>query len=385
MKFKKIAALLLTAAMLSSFTAGCGSTIDTNAAAATLDGREVSVGVANLMAQSQAAEMDGYLLSYYGEDMWSQDSGSGDGETMEDSVKDGVMDNLQEFYLLDAHTADYDVALTDEEKEAITQAASKFIADNSSEALKLMSATQETVEEMLRLYTIQSKMRTAIEETIDTNVSDEECAQKTFSYVKFDKSSDSDSDTDTQADDAQTDTLAQAEDFLAAAADGMEAAAEASEYTVSTCSYGSGDLKEEDNTTGMDVSVLEAADKLKDGKMADALAETDSAYYVIRMDSTDDKDAAETKKDKILSERRSDKYDEVLDGYKDGCEWKINEDVWSKVNFENLYTITSAKTDTATDDAGTENTAADDAGTENTAADDAGAEGTAADDDAAQQ
>ena len=388
MKFKKIVTILLTAAMLSSFTvAGCGSAIDTSAAAATLDGKEISMGVANFMAQCQAAQMEAYLLSYYGEDMWSQDSGSGDGSTMEDSTKESVMENLQEYYLLDAHTADYDVTLTDEEKNAITQAAAKFISDNSSGTLNVMGATQETVEEMLRLYKIQSKMRTAITDTIDKNVSDKECAQKTFSYVKFDKAGDAASDTDTTADDAQTDPKADAEAFLDAANDDMEAAAESSEYTVLTCSYGSGDLSEDDNTTSMEVAVLEAADKLKDGELADGLVETDSAYYVIRMDSTDDKDAAETKKNSILSERRNDKYDEVLEGYKDGCKWEINEEAWDKVNFDELYTIKAAETDTATDDASTAGTTATDdtstAGT--TATDDAGTAGTTSDDDTAQK
>lgn len=124
MKFKKVAAALLAAVMISSSAAGCGSKIDANAAAATLDGKEIPMGVANFIAQYQAVQMDSYFLSYYGEDMWSSDSG--EGTTMTESVKEDVMENLQVLYLLDAHASDYDVALTDEEKEAITQAAAKF-------------------------------------------------------------------------------------------------------------------------------------------------------------------------------------------------------------------------------------------------------------------
>lgn len=94
MKLKKMAAVLLTAVMLSSFAAGCGSSIDTNAVAATLDSKEISMGVANFMAQYQAVQMDAYFLSYYGENMWSSDSG--DGTTMTDSVKEDLMESLQE-------------------------------------------------------------------------------------------------------------------------------------------------------------------------------------------------------------------------------------------------------------------------------------------------
>lgn len=385
MKFKKITATLLAAAMLASFTVtGCGSQVNADAVAATLDGKEISMGVANFMAQYQAAQSDLYFLSYYGEDMWTSDSG--DGTTMTDSVKDSVMENIRECYLLDAHAADYSIELTEEEKTAITEAASKFLSDNSTEAMSKMGATQETVEEMLRLYKIQSKVRAAIQEEIDTNVTDEECAQKTFSYVRFDKTSSADTTADdtTAADaDTETDNKETAEAFLKEAREDLEAAAEAGEYTVLTCSYGAGDLNEDDNTTNMDVEVLKAADKLKKGKMADSVIEADSGYYVIRMDSTDDKEAAKTKKESILTQRRNDKYSETIEGYKEACEWQINESEWSKVNFDELYTAKAEETTTSADDeTGTAGgTGVDDAGT---GTDDTGTAGGTGTDDAAE-
>ncbi len=382
MKFKKIAAMLLAAAMLTSFTVtGCGgSKVNAQAVAATLDGREISMGVANFMAQYQAAQTDLYFLSYYGEDMWNSDSG--DGTTMTDSVKDSVMENIRECYLMDAHAADYQIELTEEEKTAITQAASKFLADNSAEAMNKMGATQEIVEEMLRLNKIQSKMRTAIQEEIDTNVSDEECAQKTFSYVRFDKTAASDTATDdTAADDsaeAGKDNKETAEQFLESAGEDMEKAAKDKEYTIQTCSYGDGDLNEDDNTTSMDIEVLKAADKLKEGKLSDTVIETSNGYYVIRMDSTDDKEAAKTKKESILTQRRNDKYSETVESYKESSDWKINENEWKKVNFDELYTAKAEETTTSTDDTsgtGTDDTSnADGTGTDDTS--DTGSTGT---------
>ena len=395
MKFKKIAAVLLAAVMASSFAAGCGSSVNIDAAAATLDDKEISMGVANFMAQCQAAQMDSYLLAYYGEDMWNSDSG--DGTTMTDSVKKGVMDNLWEFYVLDAHAADYGVEVTEEDKSAITAAAAKFKSANSEEAVRVMNASQENVEEMLRLYKIQDKMRDAIEAEIDTNVTDAECAQKTFSYVKFEKpqeggeSGETEASQDADAEGAEPEKTAEevkadAQALLDGGADNLETAAEAGSYTVLKCSYGPDDLEEEKNTTSLDVEILKTADKLKDGVMADALAETDDSYYVIRMDSVDDKEAAEKKKESILSQRRSEKYDEVLQKYKDDSKWTVHEKEWKKVNFENLYTIKTAEQETAADDGTAGSTTADDgaAGTEgSTAADDgtAGTEGSTAADD----
>ncbi len=377
MKFKKVAAALLAAVMISSSAAGCGSKIDANAAAATLDGKEISMGVANFIAQYQAVQMDSYFLSYYGEDMWSSDSG--EGTTMTESVKEDVMENLQVLYLLDAHASDYDVALTDEEKEAITQAAAKFLEDNTQEALDTMGATQETVEEMLRLNTIQSKMHAAITEQIDTKVTAKESAQKTFSYVRFEKKDESDTSADdeesenTGTDDADTDSepveakdsKEEAEEFLDEALKDMDQAVQAGGYTVLSCSFGAGDLKEEDNTTTLDVAVLEAADKLKNKEVADSVIETDDAYFVIHMDDTNDKEAAKTKKESILSKRRTEKYDEVLESYKKDCEWKVNESEWKKVNFDELYTVKTPETDQTTNDT----TADDQTGTDDSTAD----------------
>ena len=286
---------------------------------------------------------------------------------------------------------------TEEEKSAITAAAAKFISDNSADAVRVMNASQENVEEMLRLYKIQDKMRDAIEAEIDTNVTDAECAQKTFSYVKFEKpqeggeSGETEASQDADAEGAEPEKTAEevkadAQALLDGGADNLETAAEAGSYTVLKCSYGPDDLEEEKNTTSLDVEILKTADKLKDGVMADALAETDDSYYVIRMDSVDDKEAAEKKKESILSQRRSEKYDEVLQKYKDDSKWTVHEKEWKKVNFENLYTIKTAEQETAADDGTAGSTTADDgaAGTEgSTAADDgtAGTEGSTAADD----
>ena len=377
MKLKKIVCVLLSAVLLPAFaTAGCGKQVNAQAVAATLDGKEISMGTANFMAQYQAVLMDSSLLAYYGEDMWDKDSG--DGTTMTDSVKKSVMEDLQEYYLLDAHATDYEVALTDEEKQAITAAATQFLTDNSEAAAKVMGATQQTVEEMLRLRKIQTKMRAAIEAGIDTNVSEKECAQKTFSYVMFDKSpsADTQTDDDTLTDDSDEDKTQDAEEaakqkaqaFLDAVANDLSVAAEKEGYTVNTCSYGEGDLKKDENTTSMDQAVLKAADELKEGQFLNTLAESDGAYYVIHMDSTDDKEAAKTKKESILSKRRTEKYNEVIEGYKEKCKWEINEKEWDKVHFDELYTVKQAQTTTDDASGAGDTTTGNESGTQDTTA-----------------
>ena len=103
---------------------------------------------------------------------------------MTDFVKNNTLETLEEYYLLEQHMADYGVEITDAERQEARAAAAQFIADNTDEAIKAMSATEDDITEFLRLNLIQSKMREAIIADVDTNVPDEDCAQKTFSYVR---------------------------------------------------------------------------------------------------------------------------------------------------------------------------------------------------------
>ena len=73
--------------------------------------------------------------------------------------------------------------MTKDEKAAIKKAAQQFISDNSSEALKEMTADEDTVEELLTLYTIRSKMQKAIEAEADTNVTDEEANERGYTMM----------------------------------------------------------------------------------------------------------------------------------------------------------------------------------------------------------
>ena len=115
MKIKRLTALLLTGVLAASFTlGGCGSKeVDPETVVATLNGKEIKLGLANFMAQYQAVTYDAYYSSYMGANMWSQDY-SGDGKTMEDMVKDQVMESIETDYLLEDHMADYNVEITDE-------------------------------------------------------------------------------------------------------------------------------------------------------------------------------------------------------------------------------------------------------------------------------
>lgn len=359
MKLKRLSALALAGVITAGMAlTGCGS-LDPEATVATVNGIPISLGLANFAAQFTAVDYDTYYMSYFGQDMWSSDP-SGNGETMTDSVKNNILDTLEEYYLLEQHMADYGVVLTDEELEEARAAAAQFIADNTDEALKAMSASEDDVTEFLRLNLLQSKMNKAIIVDVDTNVPDEDCAQKTFSYVRVSKTASASSDADSEDAEEKTDEQKAAEakekaqKILDAALAGsqedpLQAAADDNDANKSTCSYGSADLNEDDNSTYLELEVLQAAEKLGEGEFAKTLIETDKYFYVIRMDSLFDQDATDRKRASIISDREEELYDKTVDGYKEAADWTINDKVWEPVNFDTIYTKAKANTDSTSD------------------------------------
>lgn len=334
MKVRRLLPLLLAAALGVSVLTGCGSSIDGNKTGATLDGQEISLGFMNFMARYQQAIYDAQFSSMFGTGMWSQDV-FGDGTDMETSVKKNVAESIEEFYLLEKHMADYKVEITDEESAEMDEAAKKFMEDNSKKAIQQMGATEEYVKEMLRLNTIQSKMRKEIDAEVDTEVSDEEAAQKTISYVSVNSKSTTDEEGETKeyTEEEKKDIEKQVKAFQKSAKDDFKKAAEDAGYEVSEYSYG-----EKDESYTLDDAVIKAANKLKEGKISKVIT-TDENFYVVRMDSTFDKEKTESKKESIVQERKNDHYKEVCDKYKEGIKFELNEKEWAKVKFDDLFTI----------------------------------------------
>ena len=340
MRIRKITAGLLGGVMAASILAGCGS-INKDEVVATFNDQEITLGVANFAARLQQATYDDFYTMYFGEKVWSTDM-YGQGTTMEESLKSNSIKGIQAMYTLNAHADEYNIALTDEEKAAITKAAETFIADNSKEALDAMGATKEIVEEYLSLATIQTHMYDAIIAEADTEVSDEEANTSSYSYVTVSKTSttDADGNTVTYTEDDLKLLATQVEAFDEDAKEnGLESAAETAGYTVSTGTFTA-------DTDSIDEAVLTALQGLDEGEVSD-LIELDSSYYVVRLDAKTDAKATEETRQSIISERQSDHYSEVLSGWEDSSTWTLNEKVWAKVSFDNLFTTAEESTEAA--------------------------------------
>lgn len=414
---KRILAAGMCASMAMGLLTGCSSSNDE--VVAKMGDTELTLGEANFMLRYSQAQTQSYLGAMFGEgtNVFQQDL-TGNGQAYGTTVKESVLTDLKNMTILEQHMSDYNVELTDEEKAAIEEAAKQFIADNSKDVLKEMSATEETVSRVLTLYTIQSKMETAIEADVDTEVSDEEAAQKTIQYAYFtipetesetenttEAAGEGESETATEAVSAdetetasETETVAETETEAASETEAVseDASEETSEDTTESETEESAEKKEtretvqgiidavqggetlEDAVKAVDDSksltsysygddeetlnenLKSAADTLSDGEIASEPVEGENGFYVVQMVSTFDRDATDQKKEEIIKDRKSELYNNKISEW-DTESFDINEKVWDKVTFDDIFTLKQEETESET---GTETESASEAGTD---------------------
>ena len=333
---KKLLAAGLCLGLAVGTVTGC-SADNAGKAVATLDGEKIDYALVNFMVRYNQAGMQSMYGSMFGEDMWS---------SYGPTVKSNIIENVEQMLILEKHMNEYSVELTDDDKAKITEAAAKFMESNEKDVLKAMTASQETVERMLTLTLIQNKMQAAIIKDVDTEVSDEEAAQKTVKYVMFSTAdtTDADGNTTSMTEEEKAAQKEKAQQVLDAVKGGtdMDEAVKAIDENMSatTTSYGT------DNGS-IDEKVKTAVDSLSDGEFADSVIEADNGYYVAQMQSTFDREATDSQKETIVSQRKSDKFNEVYDAWKEAAEFTQDDKLLDEITFTDTFEIKSTETEAA--------------------------------------
>ena len=322
---KKVAVLTLAGAIAAMSVTGCGS-IKEDATVATVGEEKITLGVANFYARLQQGQYETYyagMMGTTGEAMWSQDAS--DGKDYEEQTKDNIMESLENLYLLSQHASEYNVSLSDDEKKAIKDAAEQFGKDNTDQVKDVVSGSTDTIEKLLELLTIQNKMDTAIKDTETVtadDITDDEAAQKSMQYVLFSYTTKDDSGNSTTLSDDEKETQKTTFDS---------------------------------ESTSPNSDLIAAADALVNEGDVTEVIETDNGLYVAKLTSLLDREATDSKKASIVTERKQEKYDEVLKGWKEDTKIKVVKKEWKKVDFKDQgITITTSKTSDTGSDSGSD-------------------------------
>lgn len=327
---KRFMVLALTGVMaVSSFT-GCSRTADDNEVVATVNGDEISAGLANFYARMNQAQYETWYAGYMGDNMWASEAE--EGKTYEESVKSQIMEDLQNMYLFEDHMKDYDIEISEEEETSIKEAAEEFDEANGLAEKEKVSGSIENVERLLRLLTIRQRVGDAVRATADMEVSDEEAAQKTMKYVTFSyNTTDEEGNSTPMTDEEKEDLKKEAEEFAEGAKEAEDFAAYVTEkeYEAKDAAF------DAEETMSIPAELAKAADKLEEGGVTDVV-ETDNGLYVAKVTSLFDKDATEAEKQNIISQRKQEKYDEAIEEWRKDADISVVEKVWKKIDFNEL-------------------------------------------------
>ena len=338
----RMACGMLAAALGVSGLAGCGN-LDGTQTVATVDGQEVTLGLASYILRTDQAEMEGYyrmLAQSYGMDggeYWSTETE--EGRTYGEDIKDNVMDTIKELYVMQEHAEDYGVSITEEEQAAIDEAAKTFMDSNDEETLEALAVSGDDVKTYMELYTIRQKMRDPMVADVDREVSDEEAAQTRVTFVEVSTEgteTDEDGNTVDLTDEEKAEKMDQAQQILdkveaaedPASAD-MDALAKEVDENLSAVERTFSSSGEGDEAT--DQALKDAVADLEDGQVVPQVVEGEDAYYVVRLDLKFDEEATENEKKLIISDREDEQYDDLLAEWKDAADMEVKNGVWKKV------------------------------------------------------
>ena len=140
---KRTAVTALAGVMVAGMLTGCGSKkLDGTKTVATVDGTDVPIGILSLITRENQAQAEAMYASFMGGQSYSiWDSDTEDGKTYGEQAVEESLKDLEIMYILKEKAADYKVEVTDDDKAAIAEAASQFIAANSEDTLKELAVS----------------------------------------------------------------------------------------------------------------------------------------------------------------------------------------------------------------------------------------------------
>ena len=344
---KRTAVVTLAGVMSVGMLSGCGSKdLDGTKTVATVDGTDVPLGIVSLYAREQQQQTTSMYLSFMGsaDNIWDQTADEDSGETYGDQAVTSSMESIEKMYVLKEKASDYDVELTDDDETAIADAASQFMAANSEDTIKELGVTEDQVKTLLELQTIQKKMYDPVVAEGNITVSDDEANQTTFTYVSISTSGDdiTDEEKATKKEQAQEILDKMKEDPTADMSEIASGVDESYSAVQGNFTTKEGEDEDEDSSSAAyPDEVLSVLRGLKEGEVADDIIETDTGYYVVRLDKINDEDATASKRESLQNSKESTYYTETTDKWVDDADITVNKKVLKKIKITDKHTFTA--------------------------------------------
>ena len=364
---KKAAVTALVCVAAAGMMAGCGNKkLDGTKTAVTVNKQEIPLGVVSLAARMQQAQAEAMYRMYLGggSDMsiWSTKMGDDSDETYGENAVTTSVESIEKMCLEKEHASEYDVEITDDEQKALEEAAKNFIAANSEETIAELAVDEDMVKTFLELETYDVKMKEAIEATADIKLDEKEYQQMAFSYASVRVSGDNltDDDIKTNKENIQKFFDKVKEDPTADFSTLGDEISTDMTATSGTCpTYEEGDDSAANGDAYPD-DVRNALRKLEEGELNSEIIKTDSIWYVVRLDSKDDENATDSKKESLTSTKKDDFYNDTTDGWVKKADIKEESKLIKKIKITDNHSFTIQTPTPTPDPDATETPAAED-------------------------
>lgn len=248
--------------------------------------------------------------SVYGSQLWSVSS---NGISMESRIKDNVAARIAQVKTMNLLAEEYQVTLTEEEQKQTAAAAQEYYTSLNQTEIEAMGASKELIEKLFSEYLIAHKVYAYIIRDINPEISDDEARSVTVDWI-FLKSEEESGEIEKLARDIKN-RLNAGEDFYTLAA------AYSDDKTV-THSFGKG---------VMDQAVEECAFNLATDETSDVIKGTDG-YYVIHCVNTLDRKETDANKEKIITQRKKEAFNEVYGTFAEKQVRQLNEGLWDQIS-----------------------------------------------------
>ena len=341
-----ITAFLALALVIGVF-AGCSRTSSeiadyASTVVATYGDENIYLDEANFYARLQQYYSEALYSAYYGDNFWTMEVS--EGKTLEETTKENVMASILQTRVLMDHADEYEVSLTDEDKEKVREAASTFFTENDESLKEAANVSDEQLYAILEKNALAMKVWAAVVADVDTEVSDEEARQVSIEYILVSE----DEENPEQCQKA-------AAELVERLNNGEEIdvlADENDSYTVFSGTYS----KNEEGATGL----AGVAATMATGENTTCYVEGTGAY-AIHCVTDFDEEATETEKQTIIQERQADRFELVYSSWKpDMKEFTVVDDVWAQITFEgNPVYVAETSTETPEETEGETETEAD--------------------------
>lgn len=340
----RTAAAVLAGVLAAGMLTGCGEKkLDGTKTVATVNGTEIPMGVVSIAARQQQAQMDALYASFGngGVNIWDTVADEESGETYGEQAAKDTLKQVELMYIMKDKAADYKVEVTEEEEKAIAEAAKAFMEANSEETIAELSVTEEQVKTYLELQTYKQRVYDAVMNEAKVEVTDEEANQSSFTYVSVSTSGEdlTEDDKKKKKEQAQEILDKMKEDptgDMSEVAKGVDES-----YSALTGTFTTAESKEEDGDSAYyPKEVLEILRGLKEGEMAPEVIETDTSYYVVRLDKALDEEATESKRESLESEKKTEYYTETTEKWLEDAEIKADDKVLETLKITDTHKFT---------------------------------------------